>query len=299
MFLGLDCVHVDFVTAFLNGELTDVTIYMEQPEGYEDGTDRVCKLRKGLYSLKQASKIWNDTLHKILVKLGFTQCTHDSGVYWRRRNGRVVYLTVYVDDILVAGTPGDIAGVVKDLAKHFKLENLGRVRHLLGMEVKYLPGRMVSLCQRAYVERLAEKFGLAHARPVRSPQFHHEKTTEIETDETEINDPKLPYREIVGSLQYLVACTRPDLANAVRTLGRYMNAYTVENYRAAQRVVRYALATKGMGLVYRVTPEFPTLNAFADADHQSCPETSRSVTGYVLRMHGNVWMWKSHRQRRV
>jgi hypothetical protein len=71
----------------------------------------------------------------------------------------------------------------------------------------------------------------------------------------------------------LVMCTRPDLANAVRTLGRYTNAYTVENYRAAQRVVRYALATKTLGVVYRVQDDFPMLNAFCDADHQSCPDT--------------------------
>ncbi|OWZ05487.1 Gag-pol Polyprotein [Phytophthora megakarya] len=81
MFLGLECKHVDFVTAFLNGELNDVDIYMEQPEGYEDGTDRVCRLRKSLYGLKQASKVWNDTLHKILVEIRFVQCTHDAGVY--------------------------------------------------------------------------------------------------------------------------------------------------------------------------------------------------------------------------
>ncbi|KAE9060462.1 hypothetical protein PF010_g30208 [Phytophthora fragariae] len=78
-----------------------------------------------------------------------------------------------------------------------------------------------------------------------------------------------------------------------------MGAYTVENYRAAQRVVLYALATKRMGLVYRATPELPMLDAYCDADHQSCPETSRSVTGYLLRLHGNMWMWKSHSQRRV
>ncbi|OWZ02767.1 Gag-pol Polyprotein [Phytophthora megakarya] len=81
MFLGLECKHVDFVTAFLNGKLNNVVIYMEQPEGYEDGTDRVCRLRKSLYGLKQASKVWNGTLHKILVKIGFVQCAHHAGVY--------------------------------------------------------------------------------------------------------------------------------------------------------------------------------------------------------------------------
>ncbi|OWZ21915.1 LOW QUALITY PROTEIN: hypothetical protein PHMEG_0003467 [Phytophthora megakarya] len=178
----------------------------------------------------------------------------------KRPGKRVVFLTVYVDDIVLAGISADTEEVIKQLALYFKLKYLGRVRHLLGMEINYLPGCMLCLVQKAYIERLAET-------------------------------------EIVGSLQYLVACTRPDLANTVRTLGRYMGAYTAENYRAEQRVVRYALTTNKMGL--SVTPEFPVLDAFCDADHQSCPETSRSVTGFLLRLHGNMWMWKSHRQRRV
>ncbi|KAF4144606.1 Reverse transcriptase (RNA-dependent DNA polymerase) [Phytophthora infestans] len=210
-----------------------------------------------------------------------------------------MFLTVYVDDIIIAGIPNDIEEVILQLADWFKLKDLGRVRHLLGMEVNYMPGRMVCLSQTAYIERLADKFGLQSARSVRSPQFHHEKPTKIETELTKINDPALPYKEIVGSLQYLVACTRPDLAHVVRNLGRYMSAYSIENYRAAQRVVRYALATKNMGLVYRVNSESVVMDAFCDADHQSCPETSRSVTGYLLRLHGNTWMWKSHGQRRV
>ncbi|KAE8970706.1 hypothetical protein PF004_g23654 [Phytophthora fragariae] len=84
MTLGLECKHIDFVTVFLNGELVDVVIYMKQPERYEDGTDRVCRLLKGLYGLKQASKIWNDTLHKVLLELDFMQsptmlaCTRDA-----------------------------------------------------------------------------------------------------------------------------------------------------------------------------------------------------------------------------
>ncbi|OWZ07985.1 hypothetical protein PHMEG_00019547 [Phytophthora megakarya] len=152
---------------------------------YEDSTNRVCRLRKSLYGLKQASKI--------LVEIGFVQCTHDAGVYWRSLEKRVVFLTVYVDDIVLAGISADTEEVIKQLALHFKLKHLGRVRHLLGMEINYLSGCMLCLSQKAYIERLAEKYGLSTAKP------------------------------------YLVACTRPNLANAVRTLERYMSAYTAEN----------------------------------------------------------------------
>jgi hypothetical protein len=75
---------VDFVTAFLNGELVDVDIYMAQPEGYDDGSGRVCKLKKGLYDLKQASRIWNNAWYKYLTEIGFVQCTYDLGIYWTK-----------------------------------------------------------------------------------------------------------------------------------------------------------------------------------------------------------------------
>ncbi|OWY92826.1 polyprotein, partial [Phytophthora megakarya] len=69
--LGLECYHVDFVTAVLNGVLVGVQIFMEQPEHFHDGTDRVCELLKGLYGLKQAARLWYQTLHDNLVEIGF------------------------------------------------------------------------------------------------------------------------------------------------------------------------------------------------------------------------------------
>uniref|UniRef100_H3G683 Reverse transcriptase Ty1/copia-type domain-containing protein n=1 Tax=Phytophthora ramorum TaxID=164328 RepID=H3G683_PHYRM len=54
-------------------------LYMEQPGGYQDKTDRVCRLLKGLYGLKQAARIWNEIMHVYLVQLKFQQCVFDPG----------------------------------------------------------------------------------------------------------------------------------------------------------------------------------------------------------------------------
>ena len=53
--------HIDITTAFLNGPI-DADVYMQQPPGYADGTDKVCKLNKSLYGLKQAPRLWYETL---------------------------------------------------------------------------------------------------------------------------------------------------------------------------------------------------------------------------------------------
>ncbi|POM62996.1 Integrase catalytic core protein [Phytophthora palmivora] len=278
LLLRLDCRHIDFMTAFLSGVLEDFDLYMEQPEGYNDGTGRVCKLLKGLYGLKQASRIWNNTLHQHLVEIGFKKCTFDAGVHWKMGNFNKTFLTVYVDDIIIAAYPRDIENVVTALANKFRLKDLGLVRHLLGMIITLIPGKMLCISQTAYIDRMLKKFGLADAKSVRSPRMHNEPTLRVEGNSKLINDSAQPFREMVGSLQYLVHCTRPDLANAVRTLGRYGRAYIKENFCQAQSVMRYLRDTKHILFVYRyadIGKDGIKLDAFADADHAGCPETSR------------------------
>ncbi|POM77640.1 putative transposable element [Phytophthora palmivora] len=299
LLLGLDARQIDFITAFLNGVLTGVEIYMEQPEGYEDGTDQVCLLLKGLYGLKQASRIWNQTLHKHFLELGFEKCTFDAGIYYKKGDKNMIYVTVYVDDLVIVGETDDINKLVKELGATYPLKDLGRVRFLLGMEINFEPGKMLCISQTAYVDRLLKKFGLTDAKPVRSPQMQNEPTLPVEKNYALINDPKLPFREMIGSLQYLVHCTRPDLANVVRTLGRYGSAYTKANFRLAQRAMRYLKGTRTMGLVYRfsdIRSSGVVIDACADADHAGCPETSKSVSGWVLRLNGNAWHWQSKKQ---
>ncbi|POM70458.1 Putative retroelement [Phytophthora palmivora] len=72
-----------------------------------------------------------------------------------------------------------------------------------------------------------------------------------------------------------------------------------KNYRAAQRVVRYALTTKDYGLVYHACQGPLNLEAFADADHARCPESSRSVTGFVIKLNGCIFDWWSKKQEGV
>ena len=98
---------VDITTAFLLGELEE-DIYMALPPGYRWGKGLVCKLKKSIYGLKQAAHIWNRKLHDFLVKLGFNQLKADPFLYVYQ--GRPFYLTIWVDDILIAGPkPTEIA----------------------------------------------------------------------------------------------------------------------------------------------------------------------------------------------
>ena len=91
-------------TAFLNESLEE-TIYMVQPEGFiaKDQEKKVCKLQKFIYGLKQASRSWNIKFDQSVKTFGFVQSPDEPCVYKKNGGNVVVFLILYVDDILLIG----------------------------------------------------------------------------------------------------------------------------------------------------------------------------------------------------
>ena len=96
--LDLEIEQMDVKTAFLYSTL-DKEIFIEQPEGFEDGTGQVCCLNKALYSLKQSPRVWYYTLSRFLADSKFYPIDADHSVF---SNGSI-YIAVYVDDLLIIG----------------------------------------------------------------------------------------------------------------------------------------------------------------------------------------------------
>ena len=94
--------QMDVKTAFLNGELEE-TVYMKQPPGIREAgkEDWVCKLLKSLYGLKQSPRQWNCKFDASLKEMGFIQSIKDPCIYVKRNP--LIYLTVYMDDLIIAG----------------------------------------------------------------------------------------------------------------------------------------------------------------------------------------------------
>ncbi|KAE9002116.1 hypothetical protein PR003_g18342 [Phytophthora rubi] len=319
--LGLLCRQVDFVTAFLNGPLDGVDIYMEQPDYFNDGTGRVCKLKQSLYGLRQAPRIWYKMLDEYLRKCGFKRTKMDAGVYVRTVGENKVFVTVYVDDLLIVGTETDIDMVLGELSSEFKIKDLGEVKHLLGMEITYVPGHVLMISQKGYTEKILARCKMDKCKPVPTPQVkgNFPMPGDPKRESVCVNsDPEVDYRHIVGSLQYLVQCTRPDIANSVRTLGKYLNCFTREHHVLAKRVLRYLRGTSDYGLVWtkkKTTgpnmqidayvdawrPPKPEvrIEAYADADLGNEKDDRRSISGYVLQMEGCTYAYSSHKQRLI
>ena len=112
--MDLELYQMDVKTAFLNREL-DEEIYMDQHLCFESkGQERkVCKLKRSIYGLKQASRQWNIKFHHAVLKDGFKMMEEDHCVYLKRSNNGFVILSLYVDDILLAGNNKEMIDIVK------------------------------------------------------------------------------------------------------------------------------------------------------------------------------------------
>lgn len=109
---GLYIDQMDVETAFLNGKVSS-EIYVKQPKGYEDGTSKVCKLYKALYGLKESPRAWYDCFDNFISSLRFKRSEHDYCLYVLKDEKDVIYVILFVDDVLICGKNKRKINVVK------------------------------------------------------------------------------------------------------------------------------------------------------------------------------------------
>ena len=288
----LEIHQLDIKTAFLNGKLHE-DVYIEQPPGYNNGNpDIACKLNKALYGLKQASRAWHHTLKAELESLGFAESTADPGLFIKPGT-HPVYLLIYVDDILVATSDTALLISTKtQIANAFDSRDLGPASFFLGIDItRDRTTKTIKLSQTRHTTDLLSKFSMTESKPFDTPSTIALKLT---ADGEPLDTKTHPYSTLIGSLMYLASCTRPDIAQAVGALARYMANPTTAHWTAAKHVLRYLSGTTDYGIVF--TPSNSQLTAFCDANHAGDIDTRRSTTGYVFILNNGAITWSSRLQ---
>nr|GEX24495.1 putative zinc finger, CCHC-type [Tanacetum cinerariifolium] len=105
----LELLQMDVKTAFLNGDLHE-DVYMAQPQGFKskDQENLVCKHKKSIYGLKQASRQWYLKFDEVMKKHNFIKNQVDHCVYLEMSGSTFIILVLYVDDILLASNDIDL-----------------------------------------------------------------------------------------------------------------------------------------------------------------------------------------------
>ena len=294
----LDLHQYDISNAFLNGELEE-EIYMEYPPGYPGEPGTCLKLKKGLYGLKQAARIWNKALTKVLGKAGLKICKTEPGVLYHPDTFCLVCL--HVDDIIICTSDKALRkSIEKLLNMEFLVKDLGKLTTYVGVEV-IRKGNSIQMKQTAYSNRVIDRF----KRVLQQFKFKTssntpnlaEKLSKIDVPfEPDTSTLEYPFPSVVGSLMYLVTATRPDMMQPVLQLARFMAGWGETHIKAANKALKYVNATTDQGITFTRPPDFDgklRILCFSDSDWAGCPDTRRSTAGYVIIVCGGPISWKS------
>ncbi|KAL0388370.1 UNVERIFIED_CONTAM: Retrovirus-related Pol polyprotein from transposon TNT 1-94 [Sesamum radiatum] len=279
----LEIHQMDVKTAFLNGEL-DEEIYMEQPEGFvvPGQEKKVCRLVKSLYGLKQAPKQWHEKFDRTMLSNGFKINECDKCVYVKSTQHSFIIVCLYVDDMLIMGSNRDIILTTKKmLTKHFDMKDMGLADVILGIKISKTSDGL-ALSQSHYVETILKKFKAYESPPTKTPvdlNLHLAKNK----DEPEC---QIEYSRIIGSLMYIMNCTRPDIAYAVNKLNRFTSNPSKDHWKGLIRVLRYLKYTSNYGLHYTRYPA--VLEGYSDANWISDSKDTKSTSGYVFTIGGGA-----------
>ncbi|KAL0286837.1 UNVERIFIED_CONTAM: Retrovirus-related Pol polyprotein from transposon TNT 1-94 [Sesamum calycinum] len=208
---------MDVKTAFLNG-FVEEEIYMDQPEGFTvvGEEQKVCHLQRSIYGLKQASRSWNIRFDEVIRGYDFVKNNFDPCVYKKVIGSSVLFLVLYVDDILLIGNDIKMLGDTKAwLSTQFSMKDLGsKIEH----------SKRGFLLMRHGV-KLAKK---------QSPKTDKELKRMLD----------IPYASAVGSIQYAAQCTRPDIAYALSVTSRYQACAGEAHWTAVKTILKYLRRTK-------------------------------------------------------
>src|ERR1051325_9452532 len=292
--------QMDVKTTFLNGYL-DESIYMSQPEGFieQNREQKVCKLKKSIYGLKQASRSWNIRFDTAIKSYGFLQNVDEPCVYKRIVNSTVAFLVLYVDDILLIGNDVRYLTDIKNwLATQFQMKDLGEAQYILGIQiVRNRKNRVLAMSQATYIDKMLSRYKMQNSKRGALPFRHgiHLSQTQCPKTPQDVEDMRrIPYASAVGSLMYAMLCTRPDICYAVGIVSRYQSTPGYEHWTAVKNILKYLRRTRDYMLIYGKGDLI--LQGYTDSDFQTDIDSRKSTSGSVFILNKGAIVWRSIKQ---
>ena len=295
----LEIHQMDVKAAYLNAPI-DCDVYIKQPEGFvkgEENENLVLKLKKSLYGLKQSGRNWNNTLDTFLKEEGFERSLNDPCFYTRDDN---TFLVHWVDDIIIAAKPCTLKSVKTTLERRFKMKDLGKISYFLGIEFEIESGKL-TMCQSRYISKVLDRFGMHDCKP-RSTPCEMNPSHKMTDDSEPLDESNLKrYRQMVGSLIYIMTSTRPDIAYTVTKLSQFMSCATQYHMTMTKHILRYLKGTIDDKLIFTKSDKPFEIVGFSDSDWAGSIEDRKSITGYSFRMcdNGPLISWRAQKQQTV
>ncbi|KAE8701279.1 putative serine-threonine protein kinase, plant-type [Hibiscus syriacus] len=275
---------------------------MLQPEGFEEKEKKnlVCRLNKSLYGLKQTPRCWYKRFDSFIMCLGYNILNADLCAYFKRSGDNdFVILLLYAYDMLVVGPNKDHIDELKaQLAREFEMKDLGSANKILGMQIhRDRSNRKIWLSQRNYFKKILSRFNMQDCKPISTPlpiNFKLSSSMSPTNEKENMEMSRVPYASAMGSLIFAMICTRPDIAQAVGVVSRYMANPGRKHWNTVKRILRYIKGTSNIALCYGGSNLL--INVYVDSDYVGDLDKSKSTTGYVFKVAGGAVSWVSKLQ---
>ncbi|XRB24420.1 retrovirus-related Pol polyprotein [Pseudoscourfieldia marina] len=272
---------------------------MRPPKGTNYGPNKICRLLKSLYGLKQAGRNWYLDLKDYLVELGFKPGEVDIGMYSAAvGTENEIWILVYVDDIIFASKNEQTKDIFAGhLRKKYRITEPAQLTWALGMKVSFAADGII-LTQDLYVSKILERFGFTSAAKSATTPLAH-GTTLTRADEEDAEARHLA-QQFVGAILYAAVISRPDLSSTVRVMSHVMSK-PPSNFEACKKhVLRYLSGTINRGIKYNTNSNVPLkLIGYCDASWGDNHENRRSTSGYIFFLNGGPISWASYLQTTV
>ncbi|KAJ9566410.1 hypothetical protein OSB04_002376 [Centaurea solstitialis] len=237
---------------------THEDVYMLPPDGFVDpkNPNKVCKLLKSIYGLKQTSMSWNLHFDERIKEFGFTKSEFEPCVYTKFSGSIVTFLVLYVDDILLIGND------VQTLQ--------GEAAYILGIKIyRNRSRRLIGLSQSTYIDKILKRFRMDESKKGFIPMQHgivlskaHCPVSSEEQDKVK----SVPYASTIGSIMYAMLCTRLGVAYSVSVTSRYQRNLGEAHWVAVRNILKYLRRTKDMFLVFGGSEDEISVTGFTDAN---------------------------------
>ena len=226
----------------------------------------------------------------MILSHGFKHNNANKCIYSKFTNDFGVIICLYVDDMLIFGTNmHGVSDTKKYLTSRFKMKDLGEVDTILGVKVRKHSG-VYLLCQSHYIEKVILKFNYLKFKETNTPYDSSIKLLE----NIGLVVAELEYASAIGSLMYVMYCTRLDITFPMCKLSRFTSNPSVEHWNAIGRVLGYLKRTINLGLFYNNYPV--VLEGYSDASWISSASDNKSTSGWIFTIAGGVVSWASKKQ---
>jgi hypothetical protein len=311
---GLLMFQYDATNAFLNARINRL-VYVHTPEGFTDQLGKLLILKRALYGLKDAPTLWYKELTKSLTAIGLRQVPNTPCLFIN--NDLIVFF--YVDDIVVLVHPSKLAAhklFERELMKRYNIRAMGQLQWFLGIRLLRTEDLLTTwLVQDAFIEQVVKKYGLIDGITT-LPDCPISNGNLVPYTGSTDEKLKATYQELVGSLGFISAQTRPDVAKACsylaqfninpgsQHLGQVVQAWRfLWNTRTtAMKASASAIKQEGHSWAARPSeveePE-PIFFGASDASFADDTETRASSEGYLFKLFGLPIDWKATKQRTV